>query len=267
MEMGVRTWGGMNFYNEHDPKAAAWLRELIERGCLPVGVVDERSICDLTPSELTGFTQCHFFAGIGGWSLALELAGWSPDWPIWTGSCPCQPFSAIGEGKGTDDERHLWPDWRWLIQQCQPPAIVGEQVASKAGRDWLAGVFIDLAELGYSGGGADLCAAGVGAPHGRQRLFWVGDASGAGLEGHLRNVGAWPKSGWRVAGEARSIAPAGVPWDSFAALACRDGKTRRIECGTFPVAHGLPANMGRLRGYGNAIVPQVAAEFIRAALM
>lgn len=165
----------MNYYNEHDPKAAAWLRGLIKQGLIPAGEVDERSIEDVTPAELANFTQCHFFAGIGGWPLALQYAGWSPSKPIWTGSCPCQPFSQAGQGKGIVDERHLWPAFKWHIEQRKPPVVIGEQVASADGREWLAGVRADLEDLGYAVGAADLCAAGVGAPHIRQRLYWVAD--------------------------------------------------------------------------------------------
>jgi len=171
------TAGGI-YYNENDPKAAAWLRELIRQGHLPAGRVDERSITEVKVDELTAYIQCHFFAGIGGWPYALTLAGWPVSRPVWTGSCPCQPFSAAGKGLGTADSRHLWPVFAQLIRACQPPTIFGEQVASRAGREWLGGVFADLAGMGYSRAGADLCAAGVGAPHIRQRLFWVAVASG-----------------------------------------------------------------------------------------
>jgi DNA (cytosine-5)-methyltransferase 1 len=77
------------YYNELDPFAAAWLRNLIAAGLIPQGEVDERSIEDVTPNDLAGFRQCHFFAGIGGWPLALRLAGWPDERPVWTGSCPC----------------------------------------------------------------------------------------------------------------------------------------------------------------------------------
>ena len=169
----------MNYYNEHDPKAAAWLRELIAANLIAPGEVDERSIADVKPSDLIGFRQCHFFAGIGGWSYALRLAGWDDDRPVWTGSCPCQPFSCAGKQRGTADERHLWPEFARLIRECRPAAVFGEQVASKAGRQWLAGVFVDLEGMGYAGAGADLCAASVGAPHIRQRLYWVANAQHA----------------------------------------------------------------------------------------
>jgi DNA (cytosine-5)-methyltransferase 1 len=104
------------YYNEIDPVAAAWLRNLIAAGHIAPGDVDERSIEDVRPAELMGYTQCHFFAGIGIWSYALRQAGVSDDTPLWTGSCPCQPFSAAGEGAGMDDERHLWPAWFHLIR-------------------------------------------------------------------------------------------------------------------------------------------------------
>lgn len=168
--------GGKNYYNEFDPFAAACLRELINDGQIPDGDVDERSIEDVSPNDLSGYTQCHFFAGIGGWSLALRIAGVPDSCPIWTGSCPCQPFSQAGSGNGINDPRHLWPHFAWLIRQCKPAKVAGEQVASKAGRSWLAGVRADLEALGYAVAGADLCAAGVGAPHIRQRLYWIADS-------------------------------------------------------------------------------------------
>src|SRR3990167_1375322 len=125
------------YYNENDAYAAQWLCNLIAAGHIAPGEVDERSIEDVRADDLRGFTQCHFFAGIGVWSYALRLAGWPDDSPVWTGSCPCQPFSAAGKGGGFDDERHLWPAWFHLIEVCRPPVIYGEQVASKDGLAWL----------------------------------------------------------------------------------------------------------------------------------
>jgi len=165
------------YYNEIDPNAAEWLRQLIKMGQIASGDVDERSIEDVTPDELAAYTQCHFFAGIGAWSYALRQAGWADDRPIWTGSCPCQPFSAAGKGAGIDDERHLWPALFWLISQCRPETVIGEQVASSDGLGWWDIVSADLEGAGYACGANDLCAAGVGAPHIRQRLYWVADTS------------------------------------------------------------------------------------------
>jgi len=390
------------FYNENDPKAAAWLRELIKAGLIAPGVVDERSITDISPTDLHGFTQCHFFAGIGGWSYALRLAGVPDSVPVWTGSCPCQPFSAAGKGQGMRDERHLWPSFARLIDARRPAILFGEQVASKDGRLWLAGVFADLEGMGYRRAAADLCAAGLGAPHIRQRLYWLaysgrechelgriarvlagasdgaegeawerersGDAfadcsaiSGLADTGHEhpgrtarsseaqggRALGESPRcsdvvrlehaesngrqqrwaepSGRSVAsgcgiggvantdggqcgngglqsgrehglepednetcgmGVANSTGPQqgrqaaatnrhGRPaltagghghWSACELVHCTDGKARRVEPGSFPLAHGIPGRVGLLRGYGNAIVPQVAAEFIQAAI-
>ncbi len=163
----------MNYYNEIDPGAAAWLRELIADGQIPAGEVDERSIWDVRPGDLRGFTQCHFFAGIGGWAPALKLAGIPGDREVWTGSCPCQPFSSAGKGSGVTDERHLWPAWFHLIRECRPDLIFGEQVSAAIGHGWLDLVQDDLAGEGYDLAAFVIPACGVGAPHIRQRLWFV----------------------------------------------------------------------------------------------
>ncbi len=394
----------VSYYNEIDPYAAQWLRNLIDSRLIAEGDVDERSIRDVAAADLRGYTQCHFFAGVGVWSYALRLAGWPDDRPVWTGSCPCQPFSAAGKGKGFDDDRHLWPEFYRLIAECHPPVVFGEQVASKDGLGWLDTVRTDLEVSGYAVGVADLCAAGVGAPHIRQRLWFVGERladaqgqryvqrevghesgpqraagggrqdeglrqSGAssasgngglgdhhhqGLEGQRRGHqaeggrlgavrpvaetgklgGLADASGERCDGQqvriqSREQRQAGVEtaghggldglehtsslgrergqasapghdddgsapgrqegehgaglagshrlhqdgarptnghWGAADWLYCRDGKWRPVEPGTFPLAHGAPARVGRLRAYGNAIVPQAAAEVIGAYL-
>lgn len=173
----------MNYYNEFDPQAAQWLRNLIDGGKIPQGHVDERSITEVEPDELKRYTQCHFFAGIGGWSYALELAGWKDDGRVlWTGSCPCQPFSTAGKQKGKEDERHLWPVWFDLIRSCRPDVVMGEQVAAAVGHGWLDGVFTDLEGEGYTCGAAIVPACAVNAPHRRERLWFVADCTSAGLE-------------------------------------------------------------------------------------
>lgn len=196
------------YYNEIDHFAAQWLRNLIDAGHIAPGIVDERSIEDVTPQDLQGFTQCHFFAGIGVWSYALRQAGWPDNRPAWTGSCPCQPFSAAGKGEGFADERHLWPAFFHLIQQCQPTTIFGEQVASKDGLGWLDLVQTDLEGSDYSATAVDLCAAGVGAPHIRQRLYWVADTDNTRLE-RYRGLGQKPLSKGRE-GAQRYIGASGM---------------------------------------------------------
>jgi DNA (cytosine-5)-methyltransferase 1 len=323
------------YYNEHDAFAAAWLEELIGFGLIAPGDVDRRSIEDVTADDLRGYDQHHFFAGIGVWSRALREASWPDDRPVWTGSCPCQPFSTAGQGGGFADERHLWPSWHWLIEQHRPPVIFGEQVASKPGLGWFDLVSTDLEDTGYAVGAADLGAASVGAPHIRQRLWFVahdndqrqhplserrfhdeehhpepcgavvdpaseqaglprrpreprsalahdddarlegrpraGGGGGedelppraCGLAGPLQHAEGDGRIEWRAEPSWRRLARG---WGEADWIACRDGKWRQVEPGTFPLAHGAPCRVGRLRGYGNAICLPVATAFIEAAI-
>ncbi len=181
------------YYNDNDRYICDWLQNLMDAGEIMPGKIDDRSVDDVDPESLFRFTRCHFFAGIAGWDLALRFSGWPIERPVWTGSCPCQPLSSAGKRKGAADERHLWPAFHRLIEICRPPTIFGEQVASNIGREWLSAVRLDLEQLGYAVGGADLPAASVGnakiltasgkesiisdaiggAPHIRQRLWWV----------------------------------------------------------------------------------------------
>lgn len=274
------------YYNEIDPAAAQWLRNLIEAGHIAPGDVDERSIEDVTPGDLAGYTQCHFFAGIGVWSYALRRAGWPDDRPVWTGSCPCQPFSSAGAQAGFDDERHLWPHFHWLIEQCRPAVVFGEQVASKAVEPWIDLVQTDLEGLGYAFAGIPFPSAGVGAPHIRDRLFWVGHTDEPGSQGHAGHGGAegWQGSsgsaatagilgglahpnseqhdrsriigpsgrsqhsdGGATAGGEPTTGPVNGFWGTADWLHCRDGKWRPVEPWTFPLAHGLARSMGSLQ--------------------
>ena len=180
--IGGQKWA---YYNEIDPYAAEWLRSLIRSGHIADGIVDERSISDVRPDELQEFTQCHFFAGIGVWSYALRSAGWEDDRPVWTGSCPCQPFSGAGNRKGMADKRHLWPHWFHLIEQCRPSTVFGEQVASKDGLGWIDLVQADMEGADYAIGAFDLCSAGFGAPHIRQRLWFVADTDDTRRQGWI----------------------------------------------------------------------------------
>lgn len=244
----------MNYYNEFDSYNAACLRELIADGLIPEGVVDERPIESVNPGDLRGFTQCHFFAGIGGWPHALRLAQWPDDRPVWTGSCPCQSFSVAGEQRGFDDPRHLWPEFFRLIEECRPVAVFGEQVAAAAGKVngecWLDLVSSDLERAGYAFGSAVFPAAGVGAPHKRHRLYFVADSGGVRYKPHWQAVecsssgGFWADAEWLPS------------WPN--------GEKRAVKPGVRPLVDGLPNWMGAVHGAGNAIVPQQAAEFIRA---
>lgn len=245
------------YYNENDPFNVWWLRTLIGHGLIAFGDVDDRSIEDVKPNDLVGYSQCHFFAGIGGWSHALRLYGWPDTRPIWTMSCPCQPFSAAGKGGGFADERHLWPAAHWLIAARRPLTIVGEQVASPDGLKWFDVVSDDLEGTAYSSGAVDICAAGIGAPHIRQRLYWRADS-----DGRFASDRELQRSGEQRFQPQDNIARGF--WADCDRWYGTDGKYRPIESGLFPLANGIPNRMGKLRGYGNAIVPQLAAEFIEA---
>lgn len=314
------------YYNEIDPFAAQWLRNLIAGGHIAPGEVDERSIEDVTPDDLRGFTQCHFFAGIGVWSHSLRIAGWPDDKPVWTGSCPCQPFSAAGKGDGFADERHLWPHFFHLISERRPQHVFGEQVAAGNANAWFDLVQADLEGMEYAFGLVPFTSAGIGAPHIRERAYWVANSGGERLNridsllqreecGRVtesvleasrdRNAGSvantngersqrerensnqerWEGSdvrqtGLRCGAGFSSTLEVNGFWRDADWLFCRDGKWRPVEPGTFPLVDGAAARLGRvepgvarvassnrvgrLKGYGNAINAQAAAEFIRA---
>jgi DNA (cytosine-5)-methyltransferase 1 len=268
----------MHLYTDFDKDVCAWMRELCDSSALPPGKVLQQDINTITKEQVQHYDQVHFFCGIGGWPYALQLAGWTG--PVWTASLPCQPFSLAGKQRGTEDERHLWPVFRDLVEQCRPAVCFGEQVASKAGRNWLATVRADLEKLGYAVGAADLCAAGVGAPHIRQRLYWcavkVAHHGSAGLE----------KRQEQPAREEQPPVERGGDVGGMVYIPCADGKARPIKPGIEPLVDGLPkslvrggdtsmapdadnsaeARAMRLKGYGNAIVPQVAATFVKSVM-
>ena len=328
--MGTGENGVTVFFNEWDSRTADWLSRLSEAGHLPTGTIDTRSVTELAAEDLQGYEQAHFFAGIGGWPLALRWAGLEGVPGIWTGSPPCQPFSVAGKQRGQADERHLAPVWLSLIRKCLPAIVFGEQVAAAVKKGWLDNLFSELEEAGYACGAAVLPACSVGAPHLRNRLFF-GAVRLAHVHGHGR--GTWrkirpvqgksdaehggttglmghfdhqcePAAGARQgseqpgrSGQAGFLADAysqgpqrrcvlseradkqpvgqgclavsgtrqdNQPWENPDWLGCRDGKLRPVEPGSFPLADGIPARVGRLRAYGNAVVPQVAAAFIEA---
>jgi len=268
-------------YNEIDPFAAAWLRWLIAIGEIAPGVVDTRSVEDLPPSYLMEFTQVHLFAGIGVWSYALRCAGWRDDQRIWSASCPCQPFSEAGKGAGFDDERHLWPAVDWLIEQCQPAIIIGEQVSNVSAWPWIDLVQADVERMGYAFGCLSSPAASVGAPIPRHRVHWVAKSDSERLErisqpatrfGSLaveqarREIAG--RSGAPVVGVGSLVTsePTNSRWSDADWLQCRDDRWRPVQPGTFPLVDGAASDVGRLRGYGNAINADHAIAFIQAAL-
>ena len=337
------------YYNEFDKKKCAALKQLMADGHITKGDIDDRSIRDVQPSDVSGYTRAHFFAGIGLWDHALSLSGWPLDRPVWTGSCPCQPYSSAGRQKAQADERHLWPEWYRLIAQCRPAVCFGEQVASSITKGWLDDVYQGLDAEGYAVGSAVLPAVSVGAPHRRDRLWfvadryseldnrsghlWTGgrsessdrpdtlaDASGgrfggagegeiqqprgaevigrSGALGHANSTerrigdrqpareqpglqqdegcgfrsstGVGPMAdtdltgsqGRRILSERSSeLSPwsSGVEW-----IRCADEKSRLVKSGIRLLANGYPERVGLIHSAGDAIVAEVAAEFISA---
>lgn len=246
------------YYNEIDPYAAQWLRNLIAAGHIAPGDVDERSIVDVHPDDLKGYIQCHFFAGIGGWSYGLRLAGWPDDRPVWTGSCPCQPYSvasvAHGGAKGQSDSRHLWPVWWPLIKEHRPPVVFGEQVRNAIKWGWWDEVCGDFEAELYACAAVVIPASAVSADHERARLYWFADASSEGREGYQ------PRHGVSLPEEP----PLAELGNSFArARSALDGNYRDL-CARDGISVGVERRAAH--GYGNAIVPQVAAEVIGAYL-
>lgn len=236
------------YYNEIDPYAAQWLRNLIAAGHIAPGEVDERSIVDVRPADLHGFTQCHFFAGIGGWSLAARLAGWPDERELWTGSCPCQPFSVAGNQTGQSDERHLWPEFFGLIRDQRPAVLMGEQVAAAVKHGWLDGAFSDLESVGYACRAAIVSASAAHAPHRRDRLWFVAHAE------RDQQPRQEPRRGPnRRVGRVEQL----LPWEAGWQRALTEFRA---------LDHGIPRRVGATDAARNAIVPQVAAEVIAAYL-
>jgi DNA (cytosine-5)-methyltransferase 1 len=363
------------YYNEFDKKKCAALLQLMKDGHITKGDIDDRSITDVQPGDLQGYERAHFFAGIGLWDHALNLARWKEGDRVWTGSCPCQPFSAAGRQKGKADDRHLWPEWERLIKECQPSTIFGEQVASAVAKGWLDDVYQGLEAEGYAIGSIVLPASSVGAPHRRERLWFVADLQGKqrderqngnsikecgeeGVQSEIRTSGGTlgdtkhnghatgteqGSNGQAVLNDAqgknsasefegasdssdvansdslglqkerpeqqttratrdseeycssnvanseckrlsgqgelqRSVHPetcgegqASQPvydssrhWQDGEWVDCPDGKQRLIEPRIPLLAHGYPERVGVIHSAGDAIVPQVAAEFISA---
>lgn len=277
------------YYNEIEPSAVLWLQAAMDAGIIMQGDIDTRPIQEVKPDDLRGYTQHHFFAGIGGWSIALRLAGWPDDRPVWTGSCPCQPFSTAGRQKGQSDERHLWSVWFKLIRESSPATVFGEQVANAIAKGWLDSVYDDMEGEGYAVASAVLPACGVGAPHKRDRLWFVADKSGKRLEERASEplsgaqqlerssaLGNASESGLERHGQPRYV-NATQGWedasrhfaeDDLAWINCPDEKARPVKSGLCLLVDGIPARLRKaaLHGFGNAIVPQVAAEFIKSSL-
>lgn len=291
------------YYNEFDPGKAEWIRELMKAGVIAQGDVDERPIQLVRADDLRGYTQCHFFAGVAVWSYALRLAGWPDDRPVWTGSCPCQGFSAAGKGEGFDDPRHLWPHWVRLIRECRPPIVVGEQSDKAVGFGWIDLVQHEMEAEGYAVGKAVYPACGAGAAHIRQRLYFgaarLADAEhaerraehteyGGGLRGSVGGCGAdrvgdatiserrplngesRAGAGWQIeTGRSGVSGPvngfwAGADWVLTRPQRVGDAPSLRpIERRPQPLPDGSAADLGRVRHPGFPLAQGQEARILR----
>ena len=211
-----------------------------------------------------------------------------------TGGFPCQPFSVAGKQRGKDDDRYLWPEMLRVIREARPAWIIGENVAGIVNMA-LDQVCADLEAEGYEVEPLIIPACGVDAPHKRDRIWILANAKG-GQRGGLQDTGG----SQRTQGGAEL---SGITGGLFGELCTQDvanaasgesgqqAKRQRREdigrrgkdCGGAEnegteafdkavwlpepdvgrVAHGIPNRVAQLRGLGNAIVPQVAAEIIR----
>jgi len=249
------------YYNEIDPHAVAIIKQEIIDGVIAPGDVDDRSIMEVQAHEIRGYTQCHFFAGGGLWSVAARLAGWRDDRPVWSGSVPCQPHSgaASDRKRGFTDDRDLWPTWFSLIQECNPESIVGEQVDDSVA--WIDRMLADMEGAGFAVGAVDLPACAVDAPLIGMRTYFVAQADGAGLG----------ESGWPIAVAAApkfdgSKRPSGRSCFSDYETTGELGRRRRLERGVRLLSDDVPGRVALLRVAGNAINPVVGAHVIRALM-
>ena len=219
-------------------------------------------------------TVGSLFAGIGGFDLGLERAGMSVRWQVennpwcqrvlakhWPhvqrygdiraidwgtvprvdllcGGFPCQDLSVAGKGAGLAGERSgLWFEYAKAIDALKPRYVIIENVAALRSRG-LDQVLGALAELGYDAEWHVLSACQFGAPHTRERLFVVAYPQGSGLEGY------------------RTLALR--TWEAFSPV-CNSaaGRPWSTESRPVGVAHGISHRVDRLRGLGNAVVPQI----------
>src|ERR1700741_357677 len=253
----------MHFYNEHNPYRAAVLRERIEDGLLPEGVVDERDIEIIPDEDFLGYTQVHLFAGIGGFPLGMRRAGFPEERRIVSGGFPCQDISNAGKRAGiTGSRSRLWREMVRCVRVVRPEYVFVENVAALLCRG-MGNVLGDLAEIGYDAIGDCVSAADVGAPHLRRRIWIVAHAGKQEqnrISGFGRETMATPGNASEAMADAEA-GPAARPVDRSG-----DGSDRArwpVEPDVGRVAHGIPKRVDRLAALGDAIVPQLVEEIIR----
>ena len=206
---------------------------------------------------------------------------------ILTGGYPCQPFSQAGKRRGEEDDRHLWPAMFEIIRSCRPDWVLAENVAGHVSMG-LDEVLSDLESEGYTTQPLIIPACAVDAPHRRDRVWIMAHAKSKRNRGNAREI----------ISEETKLQRGEIKFQSRDPIECSSkdvadsNRRRRKECESekqsFPypsiesesvggfwiaepdvgrVAHGIPSRVDRLRGLGNAIVPQVAFEIINAMIV
>lgn len=287
-------------YNDISLECTKWLEQLCTDKLITDGDVVCGDFADLNAEALLLYDRVHLFAGIGGWDLALNEAGWGEQ-KVWTASLPCQPFSQAGKKRGFKDERHLLPKFIELVKKCRPGVIFGEQVEKAIEQNWLDDLQTNLETEGYTFGAVVLGAHSIGAAHIRQRLYWVAHSFDFKYKQSV-SIGLRKTEGEEIEnrknfGKPREFSGTDTTilyrntvdaTSRFAWITGRDGKTRPIEPGVPLLVDGVPEGMVpggyksveneklvdftnsneasniRIRGYGNAIVIGCAVEFILA---
>jgi DNA (cytosine-5)-methyltransferase 1 len=232
-------------------------------------------------------THLDLFSGIGGFALAAKWNGYrtvgfcdnepyaqavlKKHWPevpchkdirevrgdlyagvtLLTGGFPCQPFSVAGKQRGKDDNRYLWPEMCRVIREARPAWIIGENVAGIVNLA-LDTVCADLEAEGYEVEPIIIPACAVDAPHKRDRIWIVANAEQQGRQGRIQGWENQEREGFE---------------GHTGCCGTTQGESRQAVWTTEPnvgrLAHGVPNRVAKLRGLGNAIVPQVASEIIR----
>ena len=194
------------------------------------------------------------------------------------GGFPCQPVSLAGKREAQADTRWLWPEFARVVDELQPRYVLVENVPglyTAGGSEVLA----DLATFGYNAEWHSIPASAVGAPHLRYRIFIVGwnpdggnrnkrpfkemerrkDTESAGVSTDVADTTGGSE---QSSGSQRNVG-------GFQDALCREGRDQSywtVEPDIRRVAHGIPSRVDRLRGLGNAVVPQVA-EWISRGIM
>jgi DNA (cytosine-5)-methyltransferase 1 len=177
---------------------------------------------------------------------AAEWWGGRPAPDLVAGGFPCQPVSSAGRRLAQSDGRWLWPLMADVLAQLRPRWVVIENVPGLRTRG-LADVLGDLGRLGYSAAAGTISACEMGAPHPRERLLILAHTEGerCGARRHVRGGGHTPTR----QGPMGSRSERRNWW--------------AVEPGVDRVAYGLPGRVDRIRGLGNAVVPQVAEHIGR----